>query len=123
MEKLRQHESKFQLQRFMLAAMALLLAIGGIVFYMFPEISDGGSQFIGGVLLKISMVLALAWVASPQLERLGWQRIRGSMLIGIVIVVILYALRPRIGAIAALMLIGLTSGAAIISWIRKLTKN
>jgi hypothetical protein len=69
------------------------------------------------------MVLALAWVASPQLERLGWQRIRGSMLIGIVIVVILYALRPRIGAIAALMLIGLTSGAAIISWIRKLTKN
>lgn len=118
-----QPQNNYYIQRIMLASLAILLAVVGIALYMFPNISEGGSQFIAGVLLKISIVLALAWVASPQLERLGWERIRGSMLIGIVIVVILYALRPRMGAIAALVLVGISTAAAIVSRMRKLTKH
>ena len=109
-------------QRLTIASMAVLLAIAGCVFHFSPNLEAGGAQFLSGVLWKIAMVLGLAWVASPQLERLGWHRVRGTMLIGIVIVIVLYAIRPRVGAIAAFILVAVSLVAAVGGWIRKLTK-
>lgn len=109
-------------QRIMIASLAVLLVVLGGVFHFMPNLDDGSAQFLAGVLWKIAMVLGLGWLASPQLERLGWQRVRGTMLIGMIIVIILYALRPRIGAIAALILIALSAIAAVGGWVRRWSK-
>jgi hypothetical protein len=106
----------------MIASLAVLLFVLGCVFHFMPSLDDGSAQFLAGVLWKIAMVLGLGWLASPQLERLGWQRVRGTMLIGIIIVIILYALRPRIGAVAALVLVAISAIAAIGGWVRRLSK-
>lgn len=106
-------------QRITLASSALVLAVLGCVFHFLPNLDEGSAQFLAGVLWKIAMVLGIGWLASPQLERLGWQRVRGTMLIGIIIVIILYALRPRIGAIAALVLVALSMIAAMGTWMRR----
>ncbi len=109
-------------QRVTIASMAVLLAIAGCVFHFSPNLEAGGAQFLSGVLWKLAMVFGLAWVASPQLERLGWHRVRGTMLLGIVIVIVLYAIRPRVGAIAAFILVAVSVVAAVGGWIRKLAK-
>lgn len=109
-------------QRITIASLAVLLILLGCMFHFMPSLDDGSAQFLAGVLWKIAMVLGIGWLASPQLERLGWQRVRGTMLIAIVIVIILYALRPRIGAIAALILVALSALAAAAGWIRRAAK-
>lgn len=109
-------------QRIMIASLAVLMFVIGGIFHFMPSLDDGGSQFLTGVLWKIAMVLGIGWLASPQLERLGWQRVRGTMLIAIIIVVVLYALRPKIGAIAALVLAAVSAIAAFGGWMRRLTQ-
>ena len=56
-------------------------------------------------LLKVGFVLGIAWMAAPQLERLGWNNLRGSLLVAVIIVIVLWAIRPRIGAIAGAILL------------------
>jgi hypothetical protein len=106
-----------------LASLAIVFTIAGLLAHLMPGVDAGSRQFISGLLWKLAMVLAIAWLAAPQLERLGWQRLRGTMLILVVIVVILYAIRPRIGAIAALLIVGLSLLAAVTGWLRRLTKQ
>jgi hypothetical protein len=108
-------------QRVLIAALALLLfALGGVIYFI-PSLDEGGA--LAGMTWKVAMVMGLGWLASPQLERLGWQRVRGTMLIAIVIVLVLYALRPRIGAIAAIILVAISALAAVGGWVRKLSRH
>lgn len=111
-----------KLQRALLAFAAVALVILGAVFHFAPNLEPGGARFLSGMLWKVAIVLALAWVAAPQLERLGWQRVRGAMLVGIIIVIILYAIRPRLGAIAVFILIAVSALTTVFSWIRNFTK-
>lgn len=110
-----------RLQRALLGLSAIVLATLGAILQFVPSLEPGGTTFLSGMLWKVSIVLALAWVAAPQLERLGWQRVRGALLIGIIIVVILYAIRPRLGAIAVVVLIAASTLTTILSWVRKFT--
>lgn len=107
-------------QRFLIAFLTILLAVMGLAVHWIPGIDDGSRTFIAGTAWKIALVLAIAWLASPQLERMGWHRVRGTMLVAITIVIVLYAIRPRIGAIAALLLAGGSLLVAVTSWVRKL---
>jgi hypothetical protein len=84
--------------------------------------NDGSSGFAAGTLLKVGVVLFIAWLAAPQLERFGWQRLRGTMLAGLVVVIALFAIRPRIGAIAGALFIGGSMFFGILGWFRKFTK-
>ncbi len=106
----------------MFAVVAVILAAFGCVFYFMPNLDYGGAQFLSGLLWKLAMVFAIGWVAAPQLERMGWQRVRGTMLIGLIVVLALYAIRPRIGAIAALVLVAGSAAATVAGWVRRLSK-
>lgn len=108
-------------QRGLLAFFALVfLGLGGVLHTM-PS-SDSSSKFAAGTLLKVGVVLGLAWISAPQLERLGWQRLRGTLLVAVIVVILLYAIRPRIGAIAAAILIVGSVGFSLLGWFRRLTQ-
>ncbi|MCC7333466.1 MAG: hypothetical protein IT422_00110 [Pirellulaceae bacterium] len=108
-------------QRGLLAFFALVfLGLGGVLHAM-PS-SDSSSKFAAGTLLKVGVVLGLAWISAPQLERLGWQRLRGTLLVAVIVVILLYAIRPRIGAIAAAILIVGSAGFSLLGWFRRLTQ-
>jgi len=110
-----------QWQRMFLASAAVLLVVVGVATHLLPGIEPGSARFISGTAWKVAFVMLIAWLASPQLERLGWERIRGTMLTAVIIVVILYAIRPRIGAIAALILFLGSGLVAIGGWVRRLS--
>ncbi len=73
--------------------------------------------------MKVGVVLFIAWLAAPQLERFGWQRLRGTMLAGIIVVIALFAIRPKIGAIAGALFVAGSMFFGVVSWMRKITKQ
>ncbi len=107
-----------RLQRGLLAFFAVAFLVLGAGLQVIPGIDNSSRQFAVGTLLKVGLVLGLAWIAAPQLERLGWQRLRGTMLAAVVIVLVLYAIRPRIGAIAGAILIAGSLLFSLIGWFR-----
>lgn len=109
-------------KRIALATMAVLLAALAALIHWAPNLDPGGANFLSGVFWKVALVLALTWVASPQLERLGWNRIRGIVLAGLIVVIVLYAIRPRIGAIAAGVFVVVSLLATVGGWFRKFSK-
>jgi len=110
-----------RLQRLMLAISAVACVVVGVVLEFVPGMDNSSRKFASGMALKIGLVLGLAWVSAPQLERLGWQRLRGTMLAAVVIVLVLYAIRPKIGAIAAALLIAGSILFSLLGWVRRLT--
>jgi len=111
------------IQRWLLGTFCILFLAAGILVPWLPYMNDGSSGFAAGTLLKVGVVLFIAWLAAPQLERLGWQRLRGTMLVGLVVVIALFAIRPRIGAIAGALFVGGSMFFGIVSWLRKFTKH
>lgn len=111
-----------KIQRLLLVTLCALFLTAGLLIEWFPLLNDGSSEFVSGTLLKVGFVLGIAWLAAPQLERFGWQRIRGSLLLGLIIVIVLWAIRPRIGAIAGAVLIGGSLLFGLVGWLRQLTK-
>ncbi len=109
-------------QRFLLAFFSVSLIAAGLLIDFLPNVDASSSRFLSGTLLKVGLVLGLAWVSAPQLERLGWQRIRGTLLVAIIIIVVLYAIRPKIGAIAAALLVGGSLVFSLVGWFRNLTQ-
>ena len=89
---------------------------------MLPVLDSTSRQFASGTLLKVGIVLGLAWLSAPQLERFGWQRLRGSLLVALIVVLVLWAIRPKIGAIAGGILIAGCLVFSLIGWFRKITK-
>lgn len=81
-------------------------------------VDSGSRELFAGTLFKVGLVLGLAWLAAPQLEKLGWQRLRGTGLAIIAMVGVLTAIRPRIGAIAAAIVIGGFLALAMLGWVR-----
>ncbi|RMF42147.1 MAG: hypothetical protein D6753_08280 [Planctomycetota bacterium] len=82
-------------------------------------IESGSKEFTSGTLAKVGVVLGLAWLAAPHLERLGWERVRGNVLLALLIVLALFAIRPKIGALAALVLIVMAIGMSVLGWVRR----
>lgn len=109
-------------QRHLLAASACICMVVGYTIARSDYLATGSNEFYSGLLLKVGFVLGLAWVAAPQLERLGWEKLRGTALAAVLIVVVLWSIRPRIGAIAAVILIGGSLFFAVVGWFRNLTK-
>lgn len=112
-----------QWQRTFFAIAAVLLGVVGAAVHWLPGIEPGSARFLSGTVWKVAFVMLIAWLASPQLERLGWERIRGTMLAAVTIVIVLYAIRPRIGAIAALILFAGSALVAIGGWVRRLSER
>lgn len=110
------------MQRILLAGCAGLLLVAGGILASTDVIAQGSREFVSGTLLKVGFVLGLVWLAAPQLEKLGWQRLRGTMLAIVVAVLILWSIRPRLGAIAGAILIGGSAAFALLGWIRSLGK-
>lgn len=109
-----------RLQRLLLAIFALTFLGLGVVLNFLPDLDSTSRKFASGTLLKIGVVLGLAWISAPQLERWGWQRLRGTALIMVIIVIVLYAIRPRIGAIVGAVLIAGAVGFSLVGWFRGL---
>lgn len=107
----------------MLAVMAALFLLAGLGIERFALIPNTSQEFLGGVLMKVGVVLGLAWVAAPQLERFGWQRLQGSMLAAALVVLVLWAVRPRIGALAAGILIAGSIVFGVVSRFRAGSKR
>lgn len=120
--KKKQLSAETRWQRGLLAFFAIVfLGLGGALHFL-PSSDSSSSKFAAGTLLKVGLVLGLAWVSAPQLERLGWQRLRGTLLVAVIIVILLYAIRPRIGAIAAAVLIVGSVAFSLLGWFRRLTQ-
>ena len=111
-----------RLQRLVLAIFALAFLVVGVVLNFLPDMDSTSRKFASGTLLKIGVVLGLAWISAPQLERWGWQRLRGTALMMVIIVIVLYAIRPRIGAIVGAVLIAGAVGFSLVGWFRSLLK-
>jgi hypothetical protein len=104
----------------MLALSAVAFLAAGVVFEFVPGMDNSSRKFAAGTALKVGLVLGLAWVSAPQLERLGWHRLRGTLLGAVIVVILLYAIRPRIGAIAAAILIAVGLAGGAFAWFRRL---
>lgn len=121
--KKKQSEStELKWQRVLLATMAVILLVAGTACTYSPYFNDTSGKFIGGTLFKVGIVLGIAWLAAPQLAMLGWHRVRGTLMIAVCVVILLMAIRPRIGAIAASLLIGGSAVFSAVGWFRSLTK-
>ena len=108
------------IQKILLGSLALLFLIAGAVLATTDVLGVGSKEFVSGTLLKVGFVLALGWIAAPQLEKLGWERLRGTLLIALIIVLVLLVIRPRIGAIAAAVVAGSTLFMSLLGWFRRL---
>ena len=108
------------LTRVLLAVFAGVFLVVGFVLGNTQYLDMASREFVSGTLLKVGVVLGLAWLAAPQLDRFGWHRLRGTMLVAVILVVILWAIRPRIGAIAAALLTASTVAFSVMGWLRRL---
>lgn len=103
----------------LLGSIAGIMLAVGFTIGSFGEMDPASREYFSGTLLKVGMVLGIAWLAAPQLERLGWDRVQGNALIAIVVVLILWAIRPRIGAWAGAILLVAGAFFAVLGWFRK----
>ena len=109
-------------QRGLLAFFAIVfLCLGGALQFV-PGIDASSRTFAAGTLLKVGVVLGLAWISAPQLERWGWHRLRGTMLVAVIVILVLYAIRPKIGAIAGVIFVAGSLGFSLLGWFRRLTQ-
>lgn len=111
------------LTRWMLLVISCALLFGSVILKFSPMIEPGSREFAAGTLFKVGMVLGLAWLALPQLERFGWQNMRGTGLAVIVVIGALSAIRPRFGAIAAGIAVGGFLFVAMLGWVRGVIFN
>jgi hypothetical protein len=109
--------------RSLLLAISLALFVGGVLLRYTELVEPGSRKFVADTLLKVGFVVGLAWLAAPQLERLGWQRLRGTGLAIIIAVGGLTAVRPRLGGIAAGIVIGGFLVLAVLGWVRSVIFN
>lgn len=103
-----------------LGASAGILLAAGLLMAIWPGQTTNGGEYYSGTLIKVGIVLGVAWLAAPQLEKFGWHRLRGTMLVAIVIVLVLWAIRPRIGAWAGAILIAGAIFFSLVGWVRGL---
>ena len=120
--KKRETQTASRIQRLVLLSFALLFLIVGAFLASTNFLDEQSNKMFSGILLKVGFVLAIAWVAAPQLEKMGWQKLRGSMLLGAILVIVLWAMRPRIGAAAGAILVASMLLATVIGWFRKAGK-
>jgi hypothetical protein len=111
------------LTRWMLLLISLTMLLGSVIFKFSPLVEPGSREFAAGTLFKVGMVLGLAWLALPQLERFGWQNMRGTGLAVIIAIGALSAIRPRFGAIAAAIAVGGFLIVAVLGWVRGVIFN
>ena len=109
-------------QRKLLAFFSVTFLILGLLASTTDLLAVGSKEFVSGTLLKVGFVVGLLWVAAPQLERLGWEKLRGTMLAGAILVIVLWSIRPRIGAIAGGVLAASMLLVTITGWFRKAGK-
>ncbi len=114
------NKHKLGIEKHILGLCAILFLIVGALLSNADILELESREFISGTLLKVGFVLALVWIAAPQLERLGWERLRGTLLLALVIVLILIVIRPRIGAAAAAIFAAGALAFSLLGWIRKL---
>lgn len=107
-------------QRAMLAVSAALLIGVGAILASTSLLESGSREYVSGTMMKVGFVLGLLWVAAPQIERLGWQRLRGSMLVAVALVLVLWSIRPKVGAIAGAIVVGVSLVFSLVGWIRKM---
>ena len=107
-------------RRVALAVMSLAMFATGGALTLFPSLGVGAQSFLANVLLKVGFVLGIAWLAAPQLDKIGWEKLRGTALLALVFLIILYAIRPRLAAIAGALLAASGLVFSIAGWIRKL---
>ncbi len=107
-----------RIQRWLLAACAGVCLLVGLAILVWPRGDQASREYFANTLLKVGVVCGLAWLAAPQLERFGWHRLRGTLLVAIVIVMVLWAVRPRIGAIAGAVIIGASVFFSLLGWLR-----
>lgn len=106
------------LPRILLAFSALLFLVAGAIVSVLPDMDNTSRKYAAGTLLKVGVVLGLGWLAAPQLERFGWNRLRGSLLGGIIVVLVLYSIRPRLGALAGAVLVVGALVFGLAGWLR-----
>lgn len=108
-------------QRGMLAVSSMLLLGIGAVLASTNLLESGSREYVSGTMMKVGFVLGLLWVAAPQIERLGWQRLRGSMLVAVALVLVLWSIRPKVGAIAGALVVGASLVFSLVGWLRKIS--
>ncbi len=110
-------------RRRMLAISAVIFILAGVFIDQLSlfDTSEGSRQMFSNSLFKVGIVLGLAWVAAPQLAKIGWEKMEGSLLLAIVVVLILWSIRPRIGTIAGGILLGTLAFFGLMRWLRKST--
>ena len=101
----------------------LLIALAGWSFVSLGPARRGSREFASGSLIKVGIVMALAWLAMPQLERLGWQRLRGTGIAIIMAIGGLTAVKPRFGAVAAGVVFGAFLVLTVLGWARGIIFN
>ncbi len=82
--------------------MGIIFLTVGMSLYVAGESSQ---QAVAGILSRVGFLLATIWLAWPQLESLK-KRSSIAIMIGIVGILLVVAIRPRLFPIAALLIVG-----------------
>lgn len=123
-DKQRDLASQNKWQRMILGVSAATILGGGLALAAVPWTQSGSvansDNYFSGMLIKVGVVLGVAWLAAPQIERMGWHRLRGTMLASLIVVLVLWMARPKIGAWAGAIVLGGGAFFALIGWFRSL---
>ena len=110
-------------QRIMLATSAAITLGLGFLLAATDIVDSSSREYVSGTLLKVGFVLGMVWLAAPQIERFGWAKLRGGVLLAVVLILILIAIRPRIGAIIGAVFVAGSLVFSLNGWIRKFAQS
>ncbi len=114
--------AELQWQRVLLAFFAILFLALGLGLDTIPGIDASSRKYAAGTFLKVGVVLGLVWIAAPQLDRFGWQRLKGSLLVVVILVCGLIAVRPKFGAIVGAIFVVGSLAFSLVGWVRQFTR-
>lgn len=101
--------------------LAIVLSLAAVVIYWVPGASPADAQWLSGLLAKLAIVVAMLWLAFPQIRRL--QRMPGGsmMLGGILVLILVFLVRPRL-VVYALPMVGTGVGVLMtLKWFSRIT--
>lgn len=108
-------ETFTQSQRILLGAIAAIMLLAGIALYAF---FPAANPAVTAILIRVGTVLAVVWLAFPQLKTVG-QRLPVAIAAGLLGGLVLLAARPNLFKVAAALIVLLIALSLVAKVLRK----
>ena len=106
-------------QRHFLGIAAIILAILAVLARIGFGLSDSGGVWAMGTFGKVSIVMAMTWLAWPQLLQLRKLPGGGAAIASVLACIVLFIARPKLLLYFVPLLVSITLLFGVIAWIQR----